>query len=119
MSLDRLLTEQINAASRGIDLAPTADALRIMNEEDQKVALAVSCEIPRIAEVVDRAAEALRQGGRLFYIGAGTSGRLGVLDAAECPPTFHVAVDLVQGIIAGGDAALARATEATEDDPKS
>lgn len=118
MSLDRLLTEQINAVSRGIDLLPTADALRIINEEDQKVALAVSAEIPRIAEAVDRIAVTMRAGGRLFYIGAGTSGRLGVLDAAECPPTFHVAEDMVQGIMAGGEAALARATEASEDDPR-
>ena len=118
MSMDRLLTEQINAVSRGIDLLPTADALRIINEEDQKVALAVSAEIPRIAEAVDRIAVTMRAGGRLFYIGAGTSGRLGVLDAAECPPTFHVAEDMVQGIMAGGEAALARATEASEDDPR-
>ena len=78
----------------------------------------MAAEIPRIAEAVDRIVECVRAGGRLFYIGAGTSGRLGVLDAAECPPTFHVPPDLVQGIMAGGDAALARATEATEDDPE-
>lgn len=75
-------------------------------------------EIPRIAEAVDRIVERIREGGRLFYIGAGTSGRLGVLDAAECPPTFYVSSDLVQGIIAGGETALARATEASEDDPE-
>jgi N-acetylmuramic acid 6-phosphate etherase len=78
----------------------------------------VCSEIPRIAEAVDRIVELLRVNGRLFYIGAGTSGRLGVLDAAECPPTFQVPPELVHGIIAGGEAALARATEATEDDPK-
>ena len=71
--------------------------LQIINQEDQKVAPAVEHEIPRIAEAVDRIAAVIRGGGRLFYIGAGTSGRLGVLDAAECPPTFHVAPDLVQG----------------------
>jgi N-acetylmuramic acid 6-phosphate etherase len=92
--------------------------LAIINQEDQKVALAVASQIPHIAEAVDRVVELLRVGGRLFYIGAGTSGRLGVLDAAECPPTFQVAPELVQGIIAGGEAALSRATEASEDDPE-
>ncbi len=88
-----------------------------MNAEDQKVAVAVEREIPRIASAVDAIAAALRQGGRLFYIGTGTSGRLGVLDAAECPPTFDAPPDMVQGIIAGGEAALSRATEASEDVP--
>ena len=115
--LDRLLTEQSNPASRDIDARPTADILRIVNQEDHGVAPAVAVEIPRIAQAVDGIVEAIRKGGRLYYIGAGTSGRLGVLDAAECPPTFNVPPDLVQGIIAGGEAALARATEATEDDP--
>ncbi len=119
MSLDSLLTEQVNPASGDIDSRPTPEILRIMNDEDGKVASVVAAEIPRIAEAVDRIVEAIRGGGRLFYIGAGSSGRLGVLDAAECPPTFNVAPDLVQGIIAGGDAALAKATEATEDDPES
>ncbi|MGD0295778.1 MAG: N-acetylmuramic acid 6-phosphate etherase [Bryobacteraceae bacterium] len=118
MSLDTLLTEQPNAASRDIDAKPTAEILRIMNDEDGKVAGAVSAEIPRIAQAVERIVEIMRKGGRLFYIGAGTSGRLGVLDAAECPPTFNVAPDLVQGIMAGGAAALAKSTEATEDDPE-
>ena len=117
MKLDSLLTEQVNPASRDIDSETTAGMLRIINQEDQKVAAAVEREIPRIAEAVDRVAAAIQAGGRLFYIGAGTSGRLGVLDAAECPPTFHVAPELVQGIMAGGEAALARATEANEDDP--
>jgi N-acetylmuramic acid 6-phosphate etherase len=92
--------------------------LSIINAEDHKVAAAVEREIPQITQAVERTAEAMRRGGRLFYIGAGTSGRLGVLDAAECPPTFHVAPEWVQGIIAGGEAALARATETTEDDPE-
>src|SRR5580692_5255898 len=117
MNLKSLLTEQVNPASRDIDAQPTPEILRIINEEDRKVASAVATEIPRIAEAVDRIVEAIRTGGRLFYIGAGTSGRLGVLDAAECPPTFNVPADLVQGIIAGGKAALSRATETTEDDP--
>src|SRR5579864_5322836 len=117
MNLERLLTEQVNPASRDIDARPTIEVLQIINDEDRKVPPAVASEIPRIAAAVDRIVEALRNGGRLFYAGAGTSGRLGVLDAAECPPTFSVAPELVQGIIAGGDAALARATETTEDDP--
>ena len=119
MNLKSLLTEQVNPRSCDIDARPTAEILQIMNDEDAKVASAVAAEIPRIAQAVDRIAEAIRGGGRLFYIGAGSSGRLGVLDAAECPPTFNVAPDLVHGIIAGGDAALARATEASEDDPES
>src|SRR5208337_4362851 len=106
--LDKLLTEQVNPASKGIDGLATPDVLRILNQEDQKVAAAVASEIPQIAKAVDAIVEAMRGGGRLFYIGAGTSGRLGVLDAAECPPTFNVDPDLVQGIIAGGEAALAR-----------
>src|SRR5260370_9362496 len=91
--------------------------LEWMKREDRKVADAVARQIPAIARAVDAIVAAMEQGGRLFYIGAGTSGRLGVLDAAECPPTFSVPPDLVQGIIAGGAAALSRATEATEDDP--
>jgi N-acetylmuramic acid 6-phosphate etherase len=91
--------------------------LRIINAEDQKVAEAVQREIPAIARAVDAIVAAVEAGGRLFYIGAGTSGRLGVLDASECPPTFSVPPELVQGIIAGGDPALSRATETTEDDP--
>jgi len=118
VKLDGLLTEQPNPVSAHIDDLPTADVLAVINQEDQKVAGAVAAEIPQIAEAVDRIVERLRAGGRLFYIGAGTSGRLGVLDAAECPPTFHVEPELVQGIIAGGDRALARATEASEDDPE-
>lgn len=116
--LDNLLTEQPNPASEGIDALSTREILAIINVEDSKVAGAVTAEIPNITRAADAIVEAIRQGGRLFYIGAGTSGRLGVLDAAECPPTFNVSPDLVQGIIAGGERALARATEASEDDPK-
>jgi len=118
MKLDSLLTERVNPASRGIDALPTAEILRVINKEDRKVVPAVAAVTPRVVEAVDRIVEIMRNGGRLFYIGAGTSGRLGVLDAAECPPTFHVPPDLFQGIIAGGEAALARATEASEDDPE-
>lgn len=115
--LDELLTERRNPLSDGIDTLPTEEMLRVINAEDAKVAAAVQAAIPAIARAVDLIADRLRSGGRLFYIGAGTSGRLGVLDASECPPTFSVAPELVQGIIAGGPPALMRATEASEDDP--
>jgi N-acetylmuramic acid 6-phosphate etherase len=118
MNFTGLLTEQPNPASNHIDALPTGEVLTIINQEDQNVAAAVATQIPQIAEAIDRIVERVRAGGRLFYIGAGTSGRLGVLDAAECPPTFRVPPELVQGIIAGGEAALARATEASEDDPE-
>jgi N-acetylmuramic acid 6-phosphate etherase len=117
--LGQLLTEQRNPASEGIDSKPTLEILEIINSEDRRVAEAVAAELPRIAEAVDGIAARLSSGGRLFYIGAGTSGRLGVLDAAECRPTFNVPQELVQGIIAGGSAALERATEASEDNPGS
>lgn len=115
--LENLLTEQANPASEGIEALPTEEVLRVINAEDQKVPEAVRLQIPNMARAVDAVVDALRRGGRLFYLGAGTSGRLGVLDAAECPPTFNVPAELVQGIMAGGERALARATEASEDDP--
>lgn len=115
--LEQLLTEQVNPASARIDALATEEVLRIINNEDQKVAMAVQREIPSIARAVDAIVAAFQRGGRLFYIGAGTSGRLGVLDASECPPTFSVPPEMVQGIIAGGESALSRATETTEDDP--
>jgi N-acetylmuramic acid 6-phosphate etherase len=113
---DKLLTEQRHPASTDLDILPTADLLTLMNLADQEVPQAVAREIPRITRAVDAIAAALEAGGRLFYVGAGTSGRLGVLDASECPPTFHVPEDLVRGIIAGGDSALRRSSEAAEDD---
>src|SRR5690242_19627281 len=116
-SLESLVTEQPNPASARIDTLSTEQMLRTINSEDHKVADAVAREIPAIARAVDAIVVAIGRGGRLFYIGAGTSGRLGVLDASECPPTFSVPPELVQGIMAGGEAALSRATEATEDDP--
>ena len=115
--LERLLTEQVYGPSRNIHRLATPEVLRVMNQADGEVAGAVGREIPAIARAVEAIAAALEGGGRLFYIGAGTSGRLGVLDAAECPPTFHTPPELVQALIAGGDAALRRSVEAAEDDP--
>jgi N-acetylmuramic acid 6-phosphate etherase len=115
----RLLTEESNPASTLIGGMDTFAMLRVINFADAEVALAVREEIPRIAAAVDAIAARLERGGRLTYIGAGTSGRLGVLDASECPPTFNVPADMVRGIIAGGEKALSRATEASEDDRES
>jgi N-acetylmuramic acid 6-phosphate etherase len=117
-NLGHLMTEQMNPASVDLDTLPTAEMLEVFNREDRKVAEAVAREIPRIAQAVDSIAERLGKGGRLFYTGAGTSGRLGVLDASECPPTFNVPPDLVVGIIAGGDKALRSAVEGAEDSPE-
>ncbi|MBV9216528.1 MAG: N-acetylmuramic acid 6-phosphate etherase [Acidobacteria bacterium] len=109
------ITERSNPATSDIDKASTLEALRMINAEDANVAAAVEKVIPDIAETVDRVVERLENGGRLFYVGTGTSGRLGVLDASEIPPTFGVDYKLVQGIIAGGYDALYKATEASED----
>lgn len=115
--LAHLLTEQRNPRTLDIDRLPTLEALARMHEEDQLAVESVAPELPRIAAAVDAIAERLRAGGRLLYIGAGTSGRLGVLDASECPPTFSVSYELVQGIMAGGYQALYQATESSEDSP--
>src|ERR1035438_6308114 len=115
--IEKLLTEQRNPASAEIDTLPSEGVLRIVNAEDHRVAAAVEREIPAIARAVDAIVVAFERGGRLFYLGAGTSGRLGVLDASEIPPTFSAPPAMVQGIIAGGEAALSSATETTEDDP--
>jgi N-acetylmuramic acid 6-phosphate etherase len=115
--LGELLTEQANPASAGIDGLDTAAMLGVISQEDRKVADAVAAEIPQIARAVEAIVAAFHNGGRLFYIGAGTSGRRGVLDAAECPPTFCSDPGMVVGLIAGGDAALRRSTETTEDEP--
>ncbi|MBF2098277.1 MAG: N-acetylmuramic acid 6-phosphate etherase [Gloeomargaritaceae cyanobacterium C42_A2020_066] len=112
-----LLTEQRNPASEHLDTLPLLDLLGVINGEDQQVPGVVAAAIPNIAHLVEKVVMALEQGGRLFYVGAGTSGRLGVLDAAECPPTFSVPRDWVQGIIAGGPAALVQSAEGAEDDP--
>jgi N-acetylmuramic acid 6-phosphate etherase len=111
-----LVTEQRNPRSRRLDRLDTPGVLRLMNREDQRVPRAVAREIPRIARAVDLIVGRLERGGRLFYVGAGTSGRLGVLDAAECPPTFGTPRTLVQGVIAGGRRALVRSIEGAEDD---
>src|SRR6059058_2661814 len=110
------VTEQENPRTRELSGLPTAEVLRLMNEEDAGVALAVGRVLAGVERAVDAIVERLRKGGRLFYVGTGTSGRLGVLDASECPPTFGVPPELVQGIIAGGYEALYRAAEASEDD---
>lgn len=113
-----LLTEQRNPNSTHIDACSTIDALRIINREDRTVAAAVETVIEDIAKAVDIVVHAFQNRGRLFYIGAGTSGRLGVLDASECPPTYGISPDLVQGIIAGGIPALTRSQEGAEDHPE-
>lgn len=110
------VTEQENPRTWNLSSQPTDEIVRLMNEEDALVAAAVSNVLPQIVEAVDRIVERLSADGRLFYIGTGTSGRLGVLDASECPPTFGVSPDLVQAIIAGGYEACYRAVEASEDD---
>jgi N-acetylmuramic acid 6-phosphate etherase len=114
-NLAALTTEARNPASAKIDELSTLDLLTVINDEDAKVAAAVQAELPRIAQAVDAIAARFQQGGRLFYTGAGTSGRLGVLDASECPPTFSVTAELVQGLIAGGDRALRLSSEHSED----
>jgi N-acetylmuramic acid 6-phosphate etherase len=113
--MDLLQTEQRNEKTRGIDSLPTTDILRLINQEDHSIADAVEAELPQITEAVDGIVNRLNSGGRLIYIGAGTSGRLGVLDASECPPTFGVPPDMVQAIIAGGYEALYKAVESGED----
>ncbi len=112
-----LNTEAENPHSRRIDKLKTSEILAIINAEDAKVALAVRQAIPQVARAVDIIVKALQGGGRLFYVGAGTSGRLGILDAVECPPTFSASPDLIQGVIAGGEGALTRSVEGAEDDP--
>src|ERR1700761_8794581 len=116
-ALAKLLTEARNPATEHLDQLSTLEMLEVMNDEDANIAAAVRAELPNIALAVDDIAARFGSGGRLFYMGAGTSGRLGVLDASECPPTFSVSPDLVQGIIAGGDSALRKSSEKAEDSP--
>ena len=112
-----LATEQRNPNSRNMDEMTTEEVLRLINSEDAKVAEAVRGEIPYITRVVDELVGRFQSGGRLFYVGAGTSGRMGVIDAAECPPTFGTPPEMVQAIMAGGSQAVFRSQEGAEDDP--
>lgn len=115
-SYDALVTEAVNPATTSIDQCGTLEMLTLINDEDRTVPDAVRAELPNIARAVDLLAQRLGSGGRMIYIGAGTSGRLGVLDASECPPTFSTPPELVQAYIAGGDKALRTAVEGCEDD---
>ena len=115
LNLDKLTTESRNQNTLDIDKVSTIEMLQKINEEDKKVAIAVEKEIPQIADAIDKTVERMHNGGRLIYIGAGTSGRLGILDASECPPTYGVSEELVQGVIAGGQEAIFRAQEGAED----
>jgi N-acetylmuramic acid 6-phosphate etherase len=114
----QLVTEAQNPASSAIDSLSTLEMLRVINAADKEVAASVERELGSIAGAVDGVVVRLEKGGRLFYIGAGTSGRLGVLDASECPPTFNTPAEMVQGVIAGGDHALRHPIERAEDDPE-
>jgi N-acetylmuramic acid 6-phosphate etherase len=114
---DHLLTESPNPRSESVDTQSAIEIVRLMNSEDMKAVAAVGAEAESIARAIEWAADRLQHGGRLIYVGAGTSGRLGVLDAAECPPTFNTPPGMVVGLIAGGLAALTQAVEGAEDDP--
>ncbi|CAJ1914913.1 N-acetylmuramic acid 6-phosphate etherase [Aeromonas hydrophila] len=116
IDLSSMITETRNPASVEIDQLPTLEMLRVINQEDQQVALAVSQLLPEITRAVDAIAAVFGKGGRLVYIGAGTSGRLGILDASECPPTYGVSAEQVVGLIAGGHKAILQAVENAEDD---
>src|SRR6266478_1165694 len=113
--MERRGTEQRNAASKNLDRMAAREIVRLMNREDRKVAIAVGRELPAIARAVDAIVDGIRSGGRLIYVGAGSSGRMGVLDAAECPPTFGTSPKLVQALIAGGRRAITEAVEGAED----
>ncbi|WP_058960094.1 N-acetylmuramic acid 6-phosphate etherase [Pantoea sp. ME81] len=115
IDLSQMITEGRNPASQNIDELPTEAMLRVINDEDKKVALAVEAIVPQIAQVVDAITAAFSKGGRLIYCGAGTSGRLGILDASECPPTFGTPRSQVVGLIAGGHTAILQAVENAED----
>lgn len=115
VDIRKISTEQRNENTKNIDIVSTEEILTLINTEDKFVPIAVEKAIPQIVQIVDVITQALRDGGRLFYIGAGTSGRLGVLDASECPPTFGVDPGVINGIIAGGDTALRYAVEGAED----
>ena len=116
VDLRKIATEQRNPRTTHIDELSTLEMVRLINSEDHKVAEAVEAVCPQIAKAVDVIAEKLRQGGRLIYVGCGTSGRLGILDAVECPPTYSTEPEMVQGLIAGGMPAVYKAVEGAEDD---
>src|SRR5690606_22455140 len=116
IKIEALTTESRNVNSAYIDQMSTREILKTINEEDQTVAYRVEDVLPEIAATVEIVYESLLAGGRLFYVGAGTSGRLGILDAVECPPTYRTPPELVQGIMAGGSRALVQAVEGAEDD---
>lgn len=118
IDLSILTTESRNLASENIDNLSTLDMLKVINEEDKKVALAVEDQLPAIAKAVDAITQAFACGGRLIYCGAGTSGRLGILDASECPPTYGTPREMVVGLIAGGKTAILQAVENAEDSPQ-
>ena len=118
MKFESLSTEQVNNQSKNLDILSPLEAAKLMNRMDRQAAEAVEQALPQIAEAVEKIADRIRAGGRLIYIGAGTSGRLGVLDASECPPTFGTDEGLVVGLIAGGDYALRHAVERAEDKPE-
>lgn len=113
--INKLTTEQRNPRSMEIDIKSTAEIIKIINDEDKLVPYAVERELPYIAQAVDLIVDSLKGGGRLLYFGAGTSGRLGVVDASECPPTFGTPYGMIEGFIAGGEAAMFRAQEGAED----
>jgi len=117
-SRGHLLTEQVNLQSQNLDRLSSLEIVDLFNQEDKKTIEAIADARIALAQTIDAATKALKSGGRLFYVGAGTSGRLGVLDAAECPPTFCTPPELVQGILAGGAAALVKSSEALEDRPE-
>ncbi|NSW90744.1 MAG: N-acetylmuramic acid 6-phosphate etherase [Firmicutes bacterium] len=115
MNLGQLITEQRNQNTKNIDRLDTLEILKLINEEDKTVAFCVEKVIPDISKAIEIVVESFKKGGRLFYVGTGTSGRIAIADAAECPPTFGVPPDMVQGIIAGGDTAMRTPVEDTED----
>nr|MBQ4318583.1 N-acetylmuramic acid 6-phosphate etherase [Clostridia bacterium] len=113
-----LTTESVNPASKNIDKMSALEIVTVINNEDKTVPYAIEKVLPQIAEAIEQTAERLKNGGRLIYIGAGTSGRLGIIDATECPPTYGVSSEMIQGIIAGGNECVFRAAENEEDKPE-
>ena len=118
MELSKIATEKRNENTLHIDELPTFEIVRLINDEDKKVASAVEKELDHIAKAVDAIADRLQNDGRLIYIGCGTSGRLGVLDAVECPPTYSTPPEMVEGLLAGGYQAMFKAVEGAEDNPE-